>query len=95
MEIPKFSGDEDTYEINPKEWLSMIKKNYLSPFREDFYFLVRSSKWWNNFDDGTRFYSTWETFEEHFSNKWIGYSKWMRCIKFKWNQRNQMKMDPN
>jgi hypothetical protein len=32
MEIPNFSGDEDKDEINPMEWLRMIKETDLSPF---------------------------------------------------------------
>jgi len=32
MEIPRFSRDEDTHEINPKEWLRMIRKNCKAPF---------------------------------------------------------------
>jgi hypothetical protein len=31
MEIPKFSGDEDKYEINLMERLRMMKKNDVSP----------------------------------------------------------------
>jgi hypothetical protein len=32
MTMPIFSGDQDKDEINPREWLTMINKNYLKPF---------------------------------------------------------------
>jgi hypothetical protein len=39
MEIPNFSGDEDKDEINPMEWLRMIKKTMIkTPFGESNYF---------------------------------------------------------
>jgi hypothetical protein len=75
MEIPNFSGDEDKYEINPMEWLRMIKEYgmmiSMSPSGVSFYFLGGASKWWKILDEDTRLYSTWEKFEEIFSNKWI------------------------
>jgi hypothetical protein len=71
MEIPTFSGDEDKDEINPEEWLRMIKNRGFSPFGSSLGFLGGYSKWWNSLDEDTRFHSTWEKFEELFSNKWI------------------------
>jgi hypothetical protein len=56
MEIPNFSGDEDKYENSSLEWLRTIKKNDLKSY---------------SVDEDTILYSTWENFEEHFSNKWI------------------------
>jgi hypothetical protein len=35
------------------------------------YFQGEASKWWNSLDGDTICYSTWENFEELFSNKWI------------------------
>jgi hypothetical protein len=86
MAIPNFCGDEDKNEINPKEWLRMVKKTDLIHFGAEFLFSVGDSMWWNSFDEDNRPYSAWEKFEELFSNKWINdKTNWRRCIKFKWN----------
>jgi hypothetical protein len=31
MEIPKFTGDEDKYEIDPMEWLRLVKEYDMTP----------------------------------------------------------------
>jgi hypothetical protein len=86
MTIPNFSGDEDNDEISPGEWLRMIKKNCKTPFGAGICLNGEAGKWWYSFDEGTRRSTTWEVFEELFSNKWIkDKKKWRRCIKFKWN----------
>jgi hypothetical protein len=71
MAIPSFSGDEDKDEINPGEWLRMIKENNLSPLKVVFYLRGEAFKWWDSLDEGTKNSPTWENFEELFSNKWI------------------------
>jgi hypothetical protein len=71
MAISNFSGDEDKDEINPMEWLSMIKKKYLSACWATFSFWGEASRWWNSLDEDIRRNTTWEKFEELFSNKWI------------------------
>jgi hypothetical protein len=87
MAIPKFTGDEDKDEINPMEWLRMIKKYFKTPFIGRIKYLSGEYfKWWDSLDEGTKLSPTWENFEKIFSNKWIkDKKKWRRCIKFKWN----------
>jgi hypothetical protein len=56
MEIPKFTGDEDKDEINPMEWLRMVKEYDMNPSRESNYFFGEAWKWWMSIDkilDGT------------------------------------------
>jgi hypothetical protein len=38
MEIPKFTGDEDKDEINPMEWLRLVKEYDRNPFWENLFF---------------------------------------------------------
>ena len=38
MEIPKFTGDEDKDEINPMEWLRLVKEYNMNPTKERDYF---------------------------------------------------------
>jgi hypothetical protein len=71
MEMPKFSGNEDKNEINPREWLRIIKKTDLTPLIITIFLSGESLKWWDSLDEGTRISSTWENFEKIFSNKWI------------------------
>jgi chromosome segregation ATPase len=71
MEIPKFIGDEDKDEINPMEWLRMVKEYGMTPSRERIYFFGEAWKWWMSIDNDTRLNITWEAFEKLFSNKWI------------------------
>ena len=40
MEIPKFTRDEDKYEINPMEWLRLVKEYGMDPLEEKGLFLV-------------------------------------------------------
>jgi hypothetical protein len=67
MAITLFCGDEDKDEINPKEWLRMVKNIGLIHFGECLGFGGVDSKWWNIFYEDTRLYSTWEKFEKIFS----------------------------
>jgi hypothetical protein len=40
MEIPKFTRDEDKDEINPMEWLRLVKEYNMTPRKEiDFFFM--------------------------------------------------------
>jgi hypothetical protein len=71
MEISSFKRDEDQDEINPMEWLRMVKESRMSSFGEDFYIFGGSSKWWKSLNEDTRLHITWESLEELFSNKWI------------------------
>jgi hypothetical protein len=41
MEIPKFTGDEDKDEINPMEWLRLVKEYGMNPSRKEYIFLVK------------------------------------------------------
>ena len=64
MTIPNFSGDEDKYEIHPREWLRMVKEYFIrigiSPCGLYFSFLGGAHKWWRSLDEDTRVHSTWE-----------------------------------
>jgi hypothetical protein len=40
MEIPKFTGDEDKDEINPMEWLRLVKEYDMTPSKKKIIFLV-------------------------------------------------------
>jgi hypothetical protein len=75
MSIPNFCGDEEKDEINPMEWLRMVKEDRMrtgiSPCGACFSFWGRSHKWWRILDEDTRLHSTWEEFEKLFSDKWI------------------------
>jgi hypothetical protein len=71
MEIPKFTGDEDKDEINPMEWLRMVKEHCNNPFKESLKFEDEAFKWWNSLDEGTRISLSCENFEKIFSNKWM------------------------
>jgi hypothetical protein len=84
MTIHRFTRDEDKDEINPMEWLRMVKEPCRTIFGASLEFDGESFKWRDNLDEGTGFSPTWENFEKLFSNKWIKDKKW-RCIKFKWN----------
>jgi hypothetical protein len=75
MTIPNFSGDEDKDKISPGEWLRMIRKNCKTPYGVCIYLNGEADKWWYSFDKDTRRSTTWEVFEELFSNKWIKDSK--------------------
>jgi hypothetical protein len=71
MAIPHFYEDEDKYEINLVEFLRMEKEHFKYPFQESLNFYGEALKWWRSLDEDNRLYSTWEKFEELFSNKWI------------------------
>jgi hypothetical protein len=45
MKIPHFYGDEDKDEINPMEWLRMVKESGKNPSRERNYFYGESWEW--------------------------------------------------
>jgi hypothetical protein len=62
MEIPSFSGDEVKDEINPSEWLRMIKENNLL-FKVEFYLRGEAFRWWDILDECTKLSPTWENFE--------------------------------
>jgi hypothetical protein len=38
MAIPKFTGDEDKDEINPMEWLRMVKEYDMNPSNKKLFF---------------------------------------------------------
>jgi hypothetical protein len=44
MEIPKFIGDKDKYEINPVEWMRMVKEHCKNPFHETINFYGEAYK---------------------------------------------------
>jgi hypothetical protein len=71
MEIPKFTEDEDKEEINPMEWLRMVKEHNMTPREARYYFFDEAWKWWMSVDQNTRWHCTWEEFEKLFSDKWI------------------------
>jgi hypothetical protein len=71
MTIPKFTGDEDKDEINPMEWLRLVKEFNMTPTEAIDYFFDESWKWWMSVDQNTRWHCTWEEFEKLFSDKWI------------------------
>ena len=71
MAIPRFTRDEDKDEINPVEWLRMVKEYCKTHFWESLKFYGETCKWWDSLNEGTRFSPTWENFEKIFSNKWI------------------------
>jgi hypothetical protein len=71
MEIPQFTRDEDTYEINPMEWFRMAQEYDMTPSIERNYFFGKYLKWWMSIDNDTKWNITWEEFEKCFSNKWI------------------------
>jgi hypothetical protein len=54
MEIPYFSGDKDKNEINPMEWLRMIRKTCKTPFGVSNYFYGEAQEWWMSIDKDTR-----------------------------------------
>ena len=69
MEIPKFTGDEDKDEINPMEWLRLVKQYNMTLIKERDYFFDEYWKWWMSVDQNTRWHCTWEGFEKLFSDK--------------------------
>jgi hypothetical protein len=75
MTIPNFTRDEDKDEISLEEWLKMIRKNRKAPSLVGIYLNGEAGNWWYSLDEGTRQSTTWEVFEELFSNKWIKDSK--------------------
>jgi hypothetical protein len=58
MTIPKFIGDEDKYEINPKEWLKIVKEHYKDNFQASLKFDGEGYKWWRSLHQYTRLHST-------------------------------------
>jgi hypothetical protein len=54
MEIPKFIVDEDNDEINPMEWLGLIKEYNKTPRKERDYFFDEAWKWWMSVVQNTR-----------------------------------------
>jgi hypothetical protein len=71
MAIPRFTGNEDKDEMNPMEWLRLVKEYGRNPLTRIIYFFGESLKWWKSIDEYTRWNLTWEEFEKLFSNKWI------------------------
>jgi hypothetical protein len=60
MAIHSFSGDEYKDEINPREWLRMMKENNLRHFKEIFYLIGEYFKWWDSLEEGTKLSHRWE-----------------------------------
>jgi hypothetical protein len=54
MAIPRFIGDEDKDEINPMEWLRLVKEYYRNPLTTRNFFLGEYLKWWKSIDEDTR-----------------------------------------
>ena len=53
MEISKFTRDEDKYEINPMEWLRLVKEYDMTPTQVRNYFFGDAWKWWMNINQDT------------------------------------------
>jgi hypothetical protein len=90
MAIPNFSGDEDKDEINPIEWLRMIKKINLKPLWKVFIFMVKL------LSGGIALmkildYLTWEKIEELFSNIWIRDTKMEAMYKIEYELKETKK----
>jgi hypothetical protein len=49
MKIPSFSRDEDKDEINPREWLRLIKENNLL-LKVGFSLRGEAFRWWDSLD---------------------------------------------
>jgi hypothetical protein len=49
----------------------MITKTCKTPFGASLYLNGEAREWWRSIDKDTRQSTTWEVFEEIFSNKWI------------------------
>jgi hypothetical protein len=45
MGIPKFIGDEDNDEINPMEWLRLVKEYNMTAMKERDYIFYEAWKW--------------------------------------------------
>ena len=75
MGIPKFTGDEDKYEINPMEWLRLAKEYNMTPRKARDQFFDESWKWWMSVDQNTIWHCTWKEFEKIFSDKCISDTK--------------------
>jgi hypothetical protein len=71
MEITYFSGNQDEDEINPMEWLRIVKKYGINDLMTKGYLFGESCKWWMSIYHDTRLNITWEKIEKLFSNKWI------------------------
>jgi hypothetical protein len=71
MKIPQFTGDKDKDEINPMEWLMMVKEYDMTPSRTKNCFSGESWNWWMSIDEDNNWKMSWEEFQELFLNKWI------------------------
>jgi hypothetical protein len=63
MTIPRFTGDENKDEINPMEWLSLIKEYDRNPLTTRIYSFGEDQKYWMSIDKVTKWNLTWEKFE--------------------------------
>ena len=54
MEIPKFTGDEDKDEINPMEWLRLVREYNMTLRKARDQFFDEARKWWTSVDQNTR-----------------------------------------
>jgi len=54
MAIPRFTRDEDKDEINPVEWLRMVKENCKTPFTTSLKLDDEYFNQWYSLDEGTR-----------------------------------------
>ena len=71
MTISKFTGDEDKDEINPMEWLRLVKEYNMTTVKERDYIFYEAWKWLMSVGQNTIWNYTCEEFEKHFSDKWI------------------------
>jgi hypothetical protein len=95
MTMPNFSGDEYNNEINPREWLSMIKKTDLTPFTIFFFLTGENFEWWDSLDKGTKLSPTRENFEKIFSNKWMKDTKMEEMYKIQEDLKEEKEYTKN
>jgi hypothetical protein len=60
MATHKFTRNEDKDEINPMEWLRLVKEYGMYPSEVERYFFGESWKWWMIIDKDTRWNNTSE-----------------------------------
>jgi hypothetical protein len=60
MAIPKFTRDEYKEEINPMEWLRLVKDNDRNILIVRSFFFGEAQVWWMSIDFDTRWNTTWE-----------------------------------
>jgi hypothetical protein len=64
MEILEFTGDEYKDEINPMEWLRLVKEYNMTHSKARNYCFDEAWKWWMSVDQNTIWHCTWEQFEK-------------------------------